>query len=242
MAADTAGRMTNSARVLRGLLAAAVCLAVLIGAGYIGAAVLHPGAGPLSAAGGRPMPTAAGANPVVAESQHAGTTDWRIKDVAASRGIEGYADHVSAHIGNTVNLSVSTPAARYRVQAFRMGYYGGLGGRLIWQSPPQRGGLQVTPTVQAPTFIVEARWKPTTTIHVDAAWPPGDYLLKLVGDGGQQRYVPLTIVDDTSSAALVIQNAVTTWQAYNNWGGYNLYNGPDQTFASRSRIVSFDRP
>jgi hypothetical protein len=35
---------------------------------------------------------------------------------------------------------------------------------------------------------------------------------------------------------------VTTWQAFNDWGGYNLYNGPDGTFASRSRIVSFDRP
>jgi hypothetical protein len=241
MAADAAGRMTNSARVVRGLLAGVVSLAVLIAAGYIGAALLHTGPAPLSAAGTKPTPTAA-VNPIVAENQHAGTTDWRIKDVAASRGIEGYADHVSAHIGDTVNLSVSTAAARYRVQAFRMGYYGGLGGRLIWQSPLQRGGLQVTPTVQAPTFIVEASWKPTTTIHVDAAWPPGDYLLKLAGDGGQQRYVPLTVVDDTSTADLVIQNAVTTWQAYNNWGGYNLYNGPDQTFASRSRIVSFDRP
>ncbi|HEX9315066.1 MAG TPA: hypothetical protein VGA71_06615, partial [Actinomycetota bacterium] len=115
MAADAAGRMTNSARVLRGLLAAVVSLAVLIGAGYIGAA-LHRGPAPPSAAGTKPTPTAA-LNPIVAENQHAGTTDWRIKDVAASRGIEGYADHVSAHIGNTVNLSVSTPAARYRVQA-----------------------------------------------------------------------------------------------------------------------------
>src|SRR5205085_6919213 len=120
---------------------------------------------------------AASCNPVVAENQHAGTTDWRIKDVAASRGIEGYADHVSAHMGDAVNLYVSTTAARYSVQAFRMGYYGGLGRRLIWKSPPQRGGLQVTPTVQAPTLLVEANWKPTTTIHVAAAWPPGDYLL-----------------------------------------------------------------
>src|SRR5438105_2393916 len=148
MAADADGRMTNSARVLKGLLAAVVCLAVLIGAGYIGAAVLHPGPAPLSAS--RSMPPAAGANPVVAENQHAGTTDWRIKDVAASRGIEGYADHVSAHTGDTVNLYVSTSAAKYRVQAFRMGYYGGLGGRLIWQSPPPRGGLQVPPPAPAP--------------------------------------------------------------------------------------------
>ena len=162
MAADADGRMTNSARVLKGLLAAVVCLAVLIGAGYIGAAVLHPGPAPLSATGGQRATTTTAVNPVVAENQHAGTTDWRIKDVAASRGIEGYADHVSAHTGDTVNLYVSTPAAKYRVQAFRMGYYGGLGGRLIWQSPSQRGSVQVTPTVQAPTYTVEARWKPTT--------------------------------------------------------------------------------
>jgi hypothetical protein len=242
MAADAAGRMTNSARVLRGLVAAVACLAVLVGAGYVGAALLHADPAAPAGAGTNPTPAAPAGNPIVAENRHPGTTDWRIRDVAASRGIEGYADHVSAHTGDAVNLYVSTTAGHYGVQAFRMGYYGGLGGRLIWQSSPQRGGLQVTPTVQPPTFLVEAKWKPTTTIHVDAAWPAGDYLLKLVGDGGQQRYVPLTVVDDTSSAALVIQNAVTTWQAYNNWGGYNLYNGPDQTFASRSRIVSFDRP
>src|SRR5438309_7312475 len=119
MAADAAGRMTNSRSVLRGLLAAVVSLAVLIGAGYIGAALLHAGPAPLSAAGSKPTPTAA-VNPIVAENQRAGTTDWRIKDVAGSRGIEGYADHVSAHIGDTVNLSASPAAARYRAQALRM--------------------------------------------------------------------------------------------------------------------------
>lgn len=225
-----------------GLVAALGCLAVLIGAGYVGAALLKTQPPASSAPAATPAPSASGANPVVAENRHPGTTDWRIKDVAASKGIEGYADHVSARAGDTVTLYVSTTAAKYKVQAFRMGYYGGLGGRLIWQSPPQRGASQVTPTAQAPTYTVEARWKPSTTIHVDATWPPGDYLLKLAGDGGQQRYVPLTVVDDASTAALVIQNAITTWEAYNDWGGYNLYNGPDSKFASRSRIVSFDRP
>jgi hypothetical protein len=226
-----------------GLLAALGCLAVLIGAGYVGAALLHAPPVPPAASANSPAPPASAGNPVVAENRHAGTTDWRIRDVAAANGIEGYADHVSARIGDSVTLYVSTVAARYTVQAYRMGYYGGLGGRLIWQSPLQRGAQQVTPTVQGPTFTVEAKWKPSTKILIEATWPPGDYLLKLAGDGGQQRYVPLTVVDDTSTAALVIENAVTTWQAYNNWGGYNLYTGPDgKLFATRSRIVSFDRP
>ena len=50
-------------------------------------------------------------------------------------------------------------------------------------------------------------------------------MLKLVASNGAQSYVPLTLRDDSSHAALVIQNSVTTWQAYNDWGGYSLYHG-----------------
>jgi hypothetical protein len=68
----------------------------------------------------------------------------------------------------------------------------------------------------------------------------------LVGNGGEEQYIPLTIRDDSSTAAFVIQNSVTTWQAYNVYGGYSLYYGPNghggQDFAHRARAVSFDRP
>jgi hypothetical protein len=52
--------------------------------------------------------------------------------------------------------------------------------------------------------------------------------------------------DDESRAALLVVNAVTTWQAYNRWGGHSLYEGIDgsgTTSASgRAEVVSFDRP
>lgn len=40
----------------------------------------------------------------------------------------------------------------------------------------------------------------------------------------------------------MIVSADTTWQAYNAYGGYSLYHGPDGATASRARVVSFDRP
>ena len=40
---------------------------------------------------------------------------------------------------------------------------------------------------------------------------------------------------------MVLVNAVTTWQAYNLWGGRSLYEGPGG-FDGRSRKVTFDRP
>src|ERR1700704_1649286 len=98
MAADAAGGgMTTPPPPRRGLVAAVASLAVLIGAGYIGAALLHADPAAPAGAGTNPTPAASAGNPVVAENRHPGTTDWRIRGVAASTGIEGYADHVRAH-------------------------------------------------------------------------------------------------------------------------------------------------
>jgi hypothetical protein len=106
--------------------------------------------------------------------------------------------------------------------------------------------VQPLPTVSLGIGTVSCPWSPTLSFTVDGTWPPGCYLLKLVGDGGQEQFVPLTVRDDASTAAYVFQNSVTTWQAYNLYGGYSLYYGPTgrggQDFAHRSRAVSFDRP
>jgi hypothetical protein len=54
--------------------------------------------------------------------------------------------------------------------------------------------------------------------------------------------VPVTIRSATTSGKVVILNDNTTWQAYNTWGGYSLYQGPDGLPADRGHAVSFDRP
>jgi N,N-dimethylformamidase beta subunit-like protein len=178
---------------------------------------------------------------VVAENQLSGTSNWRIpKD--APTGIEGFADVVSAQVGDTVTLYVSTSASAFHVEAYRIGYYQGLGGRFIWRSARQRGHDQPSPTLTSGTNMIEAPWSPSLRIHLGDDWPQGVYMLKLVASNGAQSYIPLTLRDDSSHAALVIQNSVTTWQAYNGWGGYSLYHGVGGSFGTRSRVVSFDRP
>jgi N,N-dimethylformamidase beta subunit-like, C-terminal len=74
----------------------------------------------------------------------------------------------------------------------------------------------------------------------------GCYLLKLVAPiEGIQQWIPLTVRDDSSHSAFLMMNAVTEWQAYNEWGGYSVYFGRGRggrSFQNRGRIVSFDRP
>lgn len=54
---------------------------------------------------------------------------------AAARGdIEGYADRTSALPGQQLRLFVSTTAAGFAVRAFRMSWYRGAEGKLVWTS------------------------------------------------------------------------------------------------------------
>ncbi len=187
---------------------------------------------------GAPGPYGPTAAWVVAENAKPGTGNWALSNRARAHQIEGYAHRASIDVSGTVNLLVSTTAPSFKVEAYRMGYYGGAGGRLVWTSPDTHGGTQPPFTVSPGTNMVETAWKPSLKIKTDADWPPGQYLFKLIASTGFQSYVPLTIRDDASTAAYLIDSDVTTWQAYNLYGGYDLYQGP----SGRSRIVSFDRP
>jgi hypothetical protein len=178
---------------------------------------------------------------VVNENARPGTSAWRIRR-GAPQDIQGFADHVSAVPGARVKLYIDTTAASFHVVAFRLGYYQGLGGRRIWHSHEHAGIVQPAATTDPDTHMVETSWQRSMTFRVDDTWVQGSYLLKLVASTGGQSYIPLVIRDDTSTAALVIQHQVFTWQAYNDWGGASLYHGPDGTFPTRSRVVSFDRP
>jgi len=186
---------------------------------------------------------------IVLENLRPGTANWQLTDKGSSGDIEGYANTVSAQQGDTVTLYVSTRAPSFHVEAYRIGWYQGLGGRLVWTSGDVQGTQQAKPVVTSGINLIEARWAPSLQVHVDASWPPGDYLLKLVASTGPQQWVPLTVRDDASHAAFMVMNAVTDWQAYNTWGGCSLYACPGgdvsrgvRVSGSRADEVSFDRP
>jgi len=177
----------------------------------------------------------------VAENKRPGTSAWRITDLGAPDAIDGYADQQSVLPGQSFRLYVSTTATSFRVEAFRFGWYSGRQGRLVWTSARVRGQRQTAARITSGTHMVTAGWRPSLTITT-ANWPPGSYLLRLDSSGGAQRYVPITVRSASTAGAVVILTDNTTWQAYNTWGGYSLYQGPDGLSADRGYAVSFDRP
>ena len=185
------------------------------------------------------------------ENAQAGTDKWRIdldieptKRLNMAGFIEGYADTTSAQSGQVVSIYVNTGSPQWHLEAYRMGYYGGLNARLIWTSETFDKAWQFTePSFDRETRMHTAQWSQSTSITIDDNWPPGSYLLKLNSSEGGAHYIPLTVRRDDCAASLVVVSAVTTWQAYNPWGGRSLYEnfGPGSRF-DRSLVVSFDRP
>ena len=188
-----------------------------------------------------PAPTGAPGNATVAENAKEGDPRWRVTNRGAEHEIEGFADRVSVLPGEPFRLYVSTTAGHYTARAFRMGWYGGAGARMVWESARTPGERQErSRTITATQAVTAGHWRPGPEVDT-TGWPEGSYLIRLDAATGGQRYVPLTVRSASTQGRVVVVNAVTTWQAYNLWGGRSLYLGPGG-FEDRSRAVSFDRP
>jgi hypothetical protein len=168
-----------------------------------------------------------------------GSEDWRQQRRAAGR-IAAYTTRISAPSGTRVGLKVSTTASHYRVSAYRIGWYPGGTGLLVWRSAFLRGQHQADPVLRpAETRTVVAPWRTSLTLDT-TGWTPGFYVIKLRTGTGWESLVPYVVSSPDAEGTVALVAPVTTWQAYNQWGGYSLYAGPSGD--RRSWAVSFDRP
>jgi N,N-dimethylformamidase beta subunit-like protein len=191
----------------------------------------HPAASTATRPRRRPVP----------ENSLPGDPHWAIRHLGSEHAIEGYTGKASVLPGESFPLFVSTDSSRFRVTAFRLGWYQGTGARKVWSSPTIRGGRQKSPALVGSTNTVTTDWDPVIEVPTHD-WPAGAYLLRLDAGSGAQRYVPVTVRSASTAGKVVLKNCVQTWQAYNTWGGYDLYKGPSGAYANRSYAVSLDRP
>src|SRR4051794_38114919 len=225
---------------LAGLLVAALVAVVVVVRASGSPSWFDAAATPTPAAPAPTAATEATSSPAPPTLALTPTADWHTAAPPGTR-IEGYADRTSVLPGGSVALRVSATAGSFTVAAFRMGSYGTEQAALAWQGGPYPLVAQPAPAFAPDTRTVTAPWQQSATVTA-TDWPPGAYLLRLQGADGAQSYVPLTVRSPTTAGRIVLVQAVTTWQAYNSWGGWSLYHGPDGQGESRAYAVSFDRP
>jgi hypothetical protein len=196
-------------------------------------------------------PTAAAGNAIQIENAKPGSTEWRITlQGYASGAVDGYASLTSVNRGGQIALFVNTPESSYTMDIFRVGYYGGAGGRRMMPTIQRTGFVQPACASEPSTGLVECQWTNPYILTIPNSadptdWMSGSYLVKLTaGTSRKQQYIIFTVRDDARASDLIMMQPVNTYQAYNVFGGKSLYG----TIANRSDTanaahkVSFDRP
>jgi hypothetical protein len=222
--------------------------------------------------------TAKAVNPVQAENALPGTDQWNLyaglsnnKSRDIQKDVCGFASATSVNKGEAVDLfvHVGTPQD-IKMQVYRMGYYGGKGGREMPNLTLDGNSTSTPATLSAvsqPTPIYDTtlglvschNWTKICTLTVPDTWTTGVYLIKLSctqldGTNRYASYIHLVVRDDAATSDLLFQCSVTNYQAYNAWawspqmidaGGGNIIGKSLYNYSSngtRAYKVSFDRP
>src|SRR2546428_782778 len=166
-----------------------------------------------------PSVVAAQSNPIVIENQQPGSSGWRIPwgSTATDTGgqIKVYASATSVNKGESITFYVTVkPAQAYTIDVYRMGWYQGLGGRLVQHIGPLDGVQQSTCPRDATTGLIECHWTPSYTLATQTSWTSGIYLARLTNAQSFQNYIVFVVRDDSRVASLPGQQPVTTYQAF----------------------------
>ena len=151
--------------------------------------------------------------------------------------IEGYASQLSCVAGDQVPLKVSTNAAKYDVEVFRVGTKV----ESVFKQAGLKGKQHPVPE-DASTH--GCRWPIALKVPVAAAWPSGYYrvLLHTQEENGKrakgEAFFCVRSTKPGTNAKILLQLCTNTYNAYNRWGGRSLYGGTKGI----ARRVSFERP
>ena len=146
---------SSSNRTPRVLVVATIGLAMTLSAGRADAQATDPCAEP--------------DNWIVAENCKPGSpaTEWDING-AGDLTIQGFSTDISYNFGETAQFKIDTDSADYRIDIYRMGYYGGAGARKVATVRPSAS----LPQSQPPCAIDwSVRLYDCGTWAVSASWP-----------------------------------------------------------------------
>jgi hypothetical protein len=197
------------------------------------------------------VPTSGPQPTVAAENREPGTRSWRLpgpsEDVGGLRSgdLSGYVADQAIGPGQTERIYVSAPGSpNVRIAIYRMGWYGGTGGREVLVSDALPLVPQPSCTHRAATGLTECDWHPTLSFSIPPALPSGIYIAKLSARSGQSDC--LFVVLSARRQPLLAQLPTSTYEAYNAWGGDSLYPGGSDrvgiTGTTQGIEVSYARP
>lgn len=187
--------------------------------------------------------SASAGNKIVAENALTGHDQTNFEFATNQWTRPGYADGFTYNAGETVPFKVDSAEA-FTVEIFRLGYYAGAGARRV-DTVTGTAFTQPAATINGTTGEADAsNWTTNATWTIPADATSGLYIAFIRGaTSGNYWRTPFVVREDARAADIIVKLNDTTWQAYNAWGGKDLY-GTDAGFnaGARSSAVTYTRP
>ncbi len=158
--------------------------------------------------------------------------------------LNGYATDISVNQGGTVHFKIDDQVGgTYTMKIYRLGYYGGMGASL-------KADLGSLPAVHQPAGVSDpttglldcSNWSESASWTVPANAVSGFYIVKLQNGAGDDNNIVFIVRNDASHSDIFLQANDATWQAYNGYGGNNVYNGTTSFPSGHAVKVSYNRP
>jgi N,N-dimethylformamidase beta subunit-like protein len=151
--------------------------------------------------------------------------------------LEGYTSATSVAQGATIDFHVNNmPAAGNTTVQLVIDRFAPLGSFSFTDDFPA-----LSHPTPSDAYAVGCGWPSAYAFEVPATWPSGYYRATLTNTSGEATAIPFVVraSEPGSGAPVLFCVPVTTFQAYNSWGGKSLYlnEAPE-----RSKKVSFQRP
>src|SRR3954468_11118734 len=172
------------------------------------------------------------ANAIVAENCKPGnpSTEWDVNGSGDPR-IQGYATDISANVGETIAFKIKSDSKAYRIDLYRLGYYGGMGARHVASTKPSVPLPQRQPEClsDAQTRLYDCgNWAVSASWRVPPDAVSGIYLARLV----REDVEPLNWRADNSGAGQATPKPAAGPHAYGASGLGKLANALKEPRAS----------
>jgi Domain of unknown function (DUF4082)/Bacterial Ig-like domain/Bacterial Ig domain len=200
----------------------------------------------------RPVPVRAvdcAVNPIPCENQLTGTdpTIWDTPNGdAGSPNLQGFATDISVNVGQTISFKINSGTLHsYAIDIYRMGWYQGNGARKITSISPSATLPQTQPAclTDGSTGLVDCgNWAVSASWSVPSNAVSGIYFARLAASASVVSQIVFVVRNDASHSDILLRTDDTTWVAYNDYGGNNVYYGNTGSSNGRAYKGSYNRP
>jgi NHL repeat len=158
--------------------------------------------------------------------------------------ISAYTDKTSYVGGDAVEVHAGAASATIATwELWRLGYYGGTGGRKVLEGGPVAVPVWTPAILDPATGAVSAAWPATFQVRLLPDAVTGIFVIKLISEALGETYAFLVVRERVPGAPILYPVSTNTYQAYNSWGGTSLYvNSRADWKPWHAFAVSFDRP